>query len=39
MGDPYINSNSNCEEIFREIICRQKALPEYLLEFRIFAAP
>ena len=40
MGDPYINSN--CDEIFRAIIGRQKAtlqvFPEYLLEFRIFCA-
>ena len=40
MGDPYINSN--CDEIFRAIICSQKAtfqvLPEYLLKFRIFCA-
>ena len=37
-GDPYINSD--CDEIFRAIICRQKAtlqvFPEYLLEFLIF---
>ena len=40
MGDPFINSDY--DEVFRVIICRQKAtlevFPEYSLEFRIFCA-
>ena len=39
-GDPYINSD--CDEIFWVTICHQKAtlqaIPEYLLEFRVFCA-